>query len=83
MADVYLNLTYKVDLSDKDMRLICLSLAGRLKKKDDLAAATELNLRLLESQKTRLNEKLTSITGAIQSATEPQGDGQPDHGGST
>lgn len=72
MSDVYLKLSYNLEVSDKDMRLICLSLAGRIKTKDDKDAATELNVRLLEAQKIRLNEKTALIDGAIKRATEIQ-----------
>jgi hypothetical protein len=50
MADVYLDMHYKLDVSDRDMRLICLGLAGKLKRPDDIRDAAELNVRLCKAQ---------------------------------
>lgn len=70
MADVYLNMNYKLDVSDRDMKLICLSLVGKLKRPDDIKDAAELNLRLLKAQKIRIDEQNEKISGALRLAEE-------------
>jgi hypothetical protein len=70
MADVYLDLRYKLDVGEKDMRLICLGLAGKLKRSDDIKDAAELNVRLLKAQKIRIGEQDTKIGGALRLAEE-------------
>lgn len=70
MADVYLDMHYKIDVSERDMRLICLGLAGKLKRPDDIRDAAELNVRLLKAQKIRIGEQDTKIGGALRLAEE-------------
>lgn len=70
MADVYLDMNYKIDVNEKQMRLICLALAGRLTRSEDIAAAQVLNVRLLQGQNTRIKEKITMLDGALKRANE-------------
>lgn len=70
MADVYLDMHYKLDVSDRDMRLICLGLAGKLKRPDDIRDAAELNVRLCKAQQIRITEQSNKIGGALRAAEE-------------
>lgn len=68
MADAYLKLNYNLEVDDRDMRLICLALAGQLKQAVDLKAAQELNIRLLRAQSIRIGEQAAKIDGALRKA---------------
>ena len=70
MADVYLDMHYKLDVSEKDMRLICLGLAGKLKRPEDIKAAAELNVRICKAQQIRIGEQNAKIGGALKAAEE-------------
>ena len=70
MADVYLTMNYKVDLNYKDMRLICLGLAGRLTRPEDLKEAQQLNVRLVKAQQIRLREQMAKIDGVAKKLAE-------------
>ena len=70
MADVYLDMHYKIDVSERDMRLICLGLAGKLKRPDDIRTAAELNVRLCKAQQIRITEQSDKIGGALRLAEE-------------
>lgn len=74
MADSYLRMVYTLELSDKEMRLVCLALSNKLSRHEDLKAARELNLRLLKAQLIRIQEQQTKIDGALKTAMEEQGD---------
>jgi len=82
MADTYLRMTYVLELTDKEMRLACLCLAGKHAKLSnaDKKDAAELNAKLLKAQQIRLKEQLCKVEGAIAKADEemtwPVG---PDH----
>jgi len=69
MADAYLRMVYVLELSDKDMRLICLGLANKLNQRD-MKDANDLNLRLLKAQQVRINEQKAKIDGAIEKALQ-------------
>lgn len=77
MADTYLKLNYTLVVDDKDMRLICLGLAGQLKRPEDIKAAQELNVRLLRAQSIRIGEQAAKINGALQKAQEAAGGPDP------
>lgn len=70
MADVYLSMNYKVDLSDKEMRLICLGLASRLTRTEDVRDAAALNVRLVKAQQIRLREQINKIDGVAKKLAE-------------
>ena len=70
MADAYLRMEYTLHLTDKDMRLVCLALAGKLKSQEDKLAAHELNLKIIKLQQLRISEKLTMLDGAYKRAVE-------------
>jgi hypothetical protein len=70
MADVYLGMNYRLEVSEKDMRLICLSLSGKLKRPEDVKAAVELNVRICKAQQIRINEQINKIDGALRAAEE-------------
>ena len=74
MADAYLRMNYVLEVSDKDMRLICLALAGKLKGHDDQKAAKELNLKLLKAQQIRVQEQQVKLEGALRRANEQSED---------
>jgi hypothetical protein len=52
------------------MRLICLGLAGKLKRPDDIRDAAELNVRLCKAQQIRITEQSNKIGGALRAAEE-------------
>lgn len=70
MADSYLKLIYTLELSDREMRLVCLGLSNNLTHSEDRKAARELNLKLLKAQSIRIGEQQTKIDGALKKATE-------------
>lgn len=70
MADVYLDVNYRVNLTDKEMRLIGLGLAQKLSRGEDQKEAEQLNLKLLRLQQIRINELISRIGGAISKIEE-------------
>ncbi len=73
MADAYLKMSYLLELTDKDMRLVCLGLSGRLARPEDKGEAAKLNVRLLKLQSVRIHEQQAKIDGALKKAQEEAG----------
>jgi len=81
MAETYMDLNYSMKFTDKEMRLVLLGLAGKIKRREDVEAAQDLNIRLLKSVQHRLREKSDVITGALSQALAESVDpnpGEPD-----
>jgi isochorismate synthase EntC len=70
MANLTSDFNYKLVCSSQDMRLITMALAGKLKRKDDIKEAADLNIKLLQSQQFILKERSNLITEALTIALE-------------
>jgi hypothetical protein len=79
MADAYLRMIYNLELSDRDLRLVCLGLAGKLTRQEDIKAARELNINLLKAQSIRIQEQAIKIDGALRRFQEIQEETPPEN----
>lgn len=55
--------TYVLKLTRKEIRVVGLALAGKLKAQEDIKLAAELNVRILEARKRVAQEELTYLEG--------------------
>lgn len=72
MAGVYFTTVYRLEVTDEELKIICLGLAGKLKQHGDIHKAWTLNIRLLKEQHHRIKEQEALITGALKRAYEEQ-----------
>ena len=70
MTQVIISRSYRIDVSERELRLIGLALSGRLAGKHvldvDRLEAAELNRRLLEVRRVALVDELDRVNGAIE-----------------
>ena len=78
MANITSDLTYRLVCSSQEMRLITMALAGKLKRKDDIKEAADLNIKLLQGQQSNLKERCDLIEGALTVALENLPPGEHD-----
>ena len=75
MAEVKLNVTMTIGLTNAEYRLITLALAGKIVRgSNDDKAAKELNIRLLEMRARQHAEQQSAFAGALDKAIEELGD---------
>lgn len=70
MANLTSDFNYRLVCSSQEMRLITMALAGMLKREDDIKEAADLNIKLLQYQKSNLKERSDLIEGALTKALE-------------
>ena len=71
MSHVLLNSFIKLELTSQEFRLVGLALSGRLKDKDDIKAAAELNVRILELLVAKQAEAQELTKRALEVACDP------------
>ena len=68
MSAVYLKMTYKLELTDDEIRLIGMALTDKLTGFGAQQAAAELHLRLVKAQNIRITEQKVRLDGLLAKA---------------
>jgi hypothetical protein len=63
---------YTVDFSSEEYRLVTLALAGRLREKEDLAAAMELSVTMAQQRASHIGSMKEQADKSLQAAKQLQ-----------
>jgi hypothetical protein len=63
---------YHITLNDRQLKLVGLALAGKLKKRDDVAEARALNVELMEARAKASGEQFNTAIGALKHAEDKE-----------
>jgi hypothetical protein len=70
MAHTELTNTYRIDLNDREFRLVCLGLAGMLKDPEDIEEGVKLNLKLCTQRVESTAKRLETFNIVLEKAKD-------------